>query len=208
MRRLARGRPLAVAEREAESTVADAAGVPLEPVDLCRCLGRMVSSADNDWPALQKNLTKARQRWGMIRRLLTKDRVGPRHAGMFCKATVQSVLLCGSETWVVSDKMPKSLNGFHSRVARQMSGGMPSKLGSEWFCPPIEDCLEVAGLCPLEFCLERRRNSLADFISTRPVLHACLETERVSGSPADARHLWNECGCTSDADSQFVALCQ
>jgi hypothetical protein len=40
--------------------------------------------------------------------------------GKFYTAVVQSVLLYGSETWVLSEKMRRMLEGFHNRCARQM----------------------------------------------------------------------------------------
>jgi hypothetical protein len=39
-------------------------GAPLESVSVFQYLGRPLSSTDDDWPAIYKNLFKARKRWG------------------------------------------------------------------------------------------------------------------------------------------------
>lgn len=41
-------------------------GNELKSVETFKYLGHIVSSTDSDWPALQKNLTKARRSRGMI----------------------------------------------------------------------------------------------------------------------------------------------
>ena len=53
-------------------------------------------------------------------------------------AVVQSVLLFGSETWVLNPRLEKSLEGFHHRASLRMSG-MDLKLHQDgmWVNPPI-----------------------------------------------------------------------
>ena len=43
-------------------------------------------------------------------------------AGRFFVGVVQAVLLFGSETWVLTPLLDKSLKGFHHRVVRPMAG--------------------------------------------------------------------------------------
>ena len=80
-------------------------------------LGRIVSENDSDWPALQKNLTKARQRWASISRLLGREGATPKVSGYIYKAAILTVLLYSSETWVWSQRMLKACEGFHHRAA-------------------------------------------------------------------------------------------
>jgi hypothetical protein len=68
-------------------------GVPLESVSKFIYLGRQLSSADDDWPEVVKNLEKARKRWATISRVLIRDRATPRISEMFYKAVIKSVLL-------------------------------------------------------------------------------------------------------------------
>ena len=42
--------------------------------------------------------------------------------GKFYVVVVQAVLLFGAETWVVTPRLEKALEGFHHRAVRSMSG--------------------------------------------------------------------------------------
>lgn len=108
----------------------------------------------------------------------------PGVAGWFYKALAQSVLLYGSETWVLTKAMITALEGFHHRVARSISGQKGRYIAAEdrWVYPPIETALAAAKLYPLEHYLSERRNRLVDTIATRPILTLCMESERLSGA--------------------------
>ena len=66
---------------------------------------------------------------------------------MFYKATMQAMLLYGSETWSLSPLSMKCLEGFHIRTMWPMSGKRPerNKDGS-WMYPRSEDGLKAVGL--------------------------------------------------------------
>jgi hypothetical protein len=82
--------------RKAREVVFSVLGVPLESVSKFLYLGRQLSSTDDDWPDVVKNLAKARKRWATISRVLIHDGATPRISAMFYNAVVQSVLLYGS----------------------------------------------------------------------------------------------------------------
>ena len=108
-----------------------AAGAPLGKVSRFKYLGRHLSDLDNDWPSLQKQLTKTRQRWAMISRVLSWEGANPRVSGMFHKVATQAVMVYGSETWVFSESKLQALQGFHHRVARRLTGRMPRQIHVE-----------------------------------------------------------------------------
>ena len=59
---------------------------------------------------------------------------------VFYKATVQAVLLFGSETWNVTPVLLRSLEGFHVWAACCMTGMMPNKnLSRDWEYPEEHD---------------------------------------------------------------------
>jgi len=64
--------------RLAREVVFSVGGAPLESVSVFQYLGRPLSSTDNDWPAIYKNLSKALKRWGMVSRVLTREGADPR----------------------------------------------------------------------------------------------------------------------------------
>ena len=119
---LRRQRAAALEARRAREVVFSACGAPLESVSSFKHLGRPLTSTDDDRPALHWNLSKARKRWGTVSRVLVRDGANPKTMAMFYKAVVQSVLLFGSETWVISERMLKALSGFHHRAARRITG--------------------------------------------------------------------------------------
>ena len=97
-------------------------GVQLPTCDTFTYLGRPMSSMDSDWPAVSRNLKTARQKWSMAKRILARQGADARISGNLYKAAVQSKLLYGSETWVLTTPMVKVLEGFHHRVIRQIAG--------------------------------------------------------------------------------------
>ena len=58
--------------------------------------------------------------------------------GVMYKAVAQSVLLYGSEIWVVTGGILKVLDGFHHREARRITG-VTEKRGASgyWEYPPV-----------------------------------------------------------------------
>ena len=68
---------------------------------------------------------------------------------MFYKATVQAVLLFGSETWNLTPMAMKRLKGFHIRLAYRMVHTNKSRRRSpngEWTYPSLEEMLSEVGM--------------------------------------------------------------
>jgi hypothetical protein len=96
-------------------------GDVLERVEVFRYLGRLLSQDDDDIQAVRNQLRKARGTWARIRQVLRKENAPPRVSAKFYKAIVQSILLYGSETWVLSPATLTRLEGFHIRAAYKMA---------------------------------------------------------------------------------------
>ena len=75
----------------------------------------MISAADNNWPAVVKNLSRARTVWRRIFRILIREAAAPQVSGFFFQSVVQVVLLFGLETWVVTPHTGKDLGFFRPR---------------------------------------------------------------------------------------------
>jgi hypothetical protein len=78
---------------------------PIETVTSFRYLGCILTSIDSDWTTARENLQKAQRRWTLISRVLTRESASPRISAMFYKATIQTLLLYGSEKWVLTDEI-------------------------------------------------------------------------------------------------------
>ena len=115
--------------RLAEAEVRDSAEMAFEvykkqiqSLPRFKYLGRILTEEDDDWPAVAGNLAKARNSWGRLQGILSREGATKRVSGNFFKAVVQQVLLFGKETWVVSRMMDQELSAFIHGAARRLTG--------------------------------------------------------------------------------------
>jgi hypothetical protein len=161
-------------------------GDKLERVEVFKYLGQLLAYDDNNTQAMRGNLKKARKSWGQVSCVLRATNASPKVCGVFYKATVQAVLLFGSETWKLSHLSLKSLEGFHIRAARCMAGKMPTKNpDGTWKYPSSRDVLKAVGLQIIEHYIGICWKSIARFIVDQPLFALCWDGERKRGS---ARH--------------------
>ena len=100
----------------------EAYGAPIESVSEFKYLGRILTATDDDWTAVVGNLRKARRSWGRLSRVLSRKGTDPKVSRAFYIAVTQAVLIFGSETWLLTARMEKALDSFHSRAARNITG--------------------------------------------------------------------------------------
>ena len=77
---------------------------------------------DDDWLVVMCNLRRVRQKWVRQRKVLGREVADDRTFGRLCVAAVHTVLLYGSETWVMSPHIGRTLGGFHYRVDHRLMG--------------------------------------------------------------------------------------
>ena len=83
-------RRLAAAEGEAATEMAfNAYGKRMQSVKEFRYLGRIRTSTDDEWPAVARNLQRARVTWGRLARILVREGGGPKGVTQFlyCRDT-------------------------------------------------------------------------------------------------------------------------
>ena len=56
-----------------------------------------MTATDDDWPAVVRNLRKAKQSWGRLAKVLIREGANPKVSRIFSIAVTQAVLLFGSE---------------------------------------------------------------------------------------------------------------
>ena len=119
-------------------------GDVLERVEVFRYLGRLLSQDDDDIQAVRSQLCKARGTWARVGQVLRRENAPPRVSAKFYKAIVQSVLLYGSETWVLSPAVLARLEGFHIHAAYRMAKEHVPRQGpnQQWVYPSSEAVLE------------------------------------------------------------------
>ena len=102
--------------------------------------------ADNGWLVVVRNLSQARAVWKRMAQIFSREGAAPQVSGFFFKDVVQAVLLLGSENWVVTPRMGKTLGGFQSQVARQLMGRLSRrKPDGKWTYTSAETAREKAG---------------------------------------------------------------
>ena len=108
-------------------------------------LGRILDAEDDDSKAVNWNLTKARQQWGRLKRVLASTKGRPKTMAKFYMAIVSSVLLFGSETWAMTKDMKRRIDTFHHRCARFLTRRHISQLpDGTWECPNSKEVLREA----------------------------------------------------------------
>ena len=137
--------------------------------------------------------------WARISKVLRAKHASPRVCGMFYCATVQSILLYGSETWTVAPADLTMMEGFHVHAARRMAGMMPRKRGDEWIYPKLQRVLATVDLRPVKHYIAVRRNTIARLISHRPIFDLCKGVGRRRGS-APRQFWWDQCLDIPDED--------
>jgi exonuclease III len=170
-------------QKKAEAVVFTVNGYQIKNVREFKYLGRILDNHDNDLPAVEQNLRKARQKWGRIGRILSKESAKPRVMASFYKAIIQSVLLYGAESWVISQRTLSKLRSFHRRCARYITGmHIRENSDGSWTCPSSEETLVAAGLWTVEEYIRRRRSTVMTYAIERSIYRRCLASKPIASN--------------------------
>ena len=162
------------ANQAADLVVFTVDGVPIESVPSFCYLGWVLAANDDDLPAIQSNIRKARQRWGQVSRLLARDGASTRIMGYFYKAVVQAVLLYGAKTWVLSERMRQLLASFHHRCARHIAREPIRQLpDGTWVTPRSSAILEKCGLFTIDHYVKCRKDTVKAFVTQCSIYDIC-----------------------------------
>ena len=131
-------------------------------------------------------------KWGRLAKILGREGADRRTVGRFYVAVLQEVLLFGSDTWVLTPWLEKYLEGFHHWAARRMASMGPKiQQDGTWLYPPIGAELVMVGLGEIGVYTARRQNTIAQCITTRPIMDLCLVVERKPGISL-SRRWWEQ----------------
>ena len=122
-----------------------------------RYLGRILTSTDDDCPAVARNLKKARATWGRLARILGREGADPKVSRNFYIAVTQQVLFFGAESWVLTVNMEAALDAFQGRVARRLTGRLPRRgRDGKWKYLPLAGATKEAGIVRARTLVLRR----------------------------------------------------
>jgi hypothetical protein len=171
-------------QQTATEATFESRGTTFEKVKQFKYLGRIVTAKDDDSEALQANLVKARKQWGRIAKFLTREGARPKTMATFYKVIVQTVLLYGAESWVVSEAMLRDLKSFHHRCARYITKcHIRQDSDGTWICPPSAEVLEEVDLLPVQEYLKNRRDTIHKYISTTKLWQKCKDSKVLASNP-------------------------
>ena len=102
--------------------------------------------------------------------------------GCFYTVVVQIIILFGSETWVVMPNIKHLFGGFHHKVERRI----PRKISRRQVKGaldylPLQDAIRAAEIEEIETYISIRKNMVAQYIATCPILELCLDMGRRTG---------------------------
>jgi hypothetical protein len=159
----------------------------------------VAGSYNNDIQAVQSQLCKARETWARVGQVLRKENAPPQVSAKFYKAIVQSVLLYGSETWVLSPAALARLEGFHLRAAYRMAKEHVPRSGpqQQWVYLPLDKVLEECGMHTIEHYIDVRRETIAKYVVGRSILPGRQGTDQRRGL-VPRRWWWEQRMCLDD----------
>ena len=171
-------------------------GDVLERVEVFRYLGRLLSQDDDDVRTVRSQLCKARGTWARVGQVLRRENAPPRVSAKFYKAIVQSVLLYGSETWVLSPAVLARLEGFHTRAAYRMAmENIPRRgINQQWVYPPTDKVLEECGMHTIQHYIDVRRETITNYVAGCSIHVECLGADQKCGS-VPRRWWWEQKMC-------------
>jgi hypothetical protein len=158
-------------------------GDKLERVEVFKYLGQLLADNNNNTQAMRKKLMKARKSWGQVSHVLRAENALPKVCGMFYTATIQAVLLFGSEPWMLSPLSLTCLEGFHVWAEHHIVSKIPTRnLDGMWRYPSSKDVLKVVGLRTINHYIGVCWETITRFIRDQPLRALCRDGERKRGS--------------------------
>ena len=150
-------------------------------------------------------LNKSRKSWGRLKRILRREGADKRVSGFFFKAVVQQVLMFGAETGVLTTIIERTLDSFIHEAARWITGRQPRR-GWDGKCsyPSLEGAMREAGFKDIRTSITNRQNTVAQYISMRPLLELCEGAKHIGGERV-ARRWWDQKGINWDTEKARVA---
>ena len=120
---------------------------------------------------------------GRLLQIINREGADAKVSGNFFKAVMQAVLLFRAETWVLTPRIERALESFQHGAVRRITGRQPWRMGDGcWKYPPIKDSTREAGFKGIRKAITRRQNTVAQYITTRPIMYLCERATQKLGA--------------------------
>ena len=125
-------------------------------------------------------------------KILQTEEIPAPVVGIFYQAVIAAVLLYGSELRRLPPSAVKLLEGFHTVASCRLTGMMAKKRGDTCVYPKTPEVMAVARLKTMKEYITIRWQRAAALVVRQPILSACREAERMSGTAP--RQYWQDQG--------------
>jgi hypothetical protein len=158
-------------------------GDVLEKVKVYRYLGCLFLQDNNDVQAVRSQLCKVRGTWARVGQVLYRENAPPRTSAKFYKAILQSVLLYGRGTWVLSKAIMARLESFHICVAYWIAKEHVLCQGPhrQWVYSSSNKVLEECGMHTIQHYIDVRRQTISQYVVDHGIFAKCREAGRRRG---------------------------
>ena len=85
-------------------------------------LGHPLDQMYDNWPAVRRNVKRARKFWGVLENMLQREGANIKFSAMFYRVFFHAVILFGLESWVMFSATEKIVDGVHTGFMRQITG--------------------------------------------------------------------------------------
>ena len=141
-----------------------------------------------------RNIPRTQQKLARLYRVLGKECADAWILGRIYVAVFQAVLLYGLEESVMTPHIGRLLGGLHHRVDCILTEQKHQRgRDKRWVYLLLTEAMGEAGLHEVEKYVSLCQNTVAQFISNRPIMELCLAAERHLGSPV-ANWWWEKEG--------------
>ena len=124
-----------------------------------------------NWPEVPRNISKARQVWIRLGKILQREVSDQLVSAMFYLEMVQAVLLLGEDTCVLSASMSKNLEGVHVGFLRKVTVKTPKRQrDGTWRSVAAESLLKEAGTNTPGTSIDKRQEIVEDWVASRQIL--------------------------------------
>ena len=94
--------------------------------------------------------------------------------------------------------MERSLSAFIHGAARRLTGRQPRRgWDGKWFYPSLEGAMKESGITDVRTSINRRQNTVAQYITTGPLLDLCKGAIQREGARVTLRW-WDQTGIDWD----------
>ena len=101
---------------------------------------------------------------------------------MFYREVVQSILLYGSDTWVLLETIEKKVEWEHTGFLRHITGKRSQRIvDGKWETPGAEVVWEAVGTQSAMTYIRRWQANVAQWVALRPIFEECVGEEGYKG---------------------------